>query len=349
MQLRSSVLSVQGGIWDEVRVLGLLIPTAMLGVLVRLALTSLTSYSSPKLAPVLYSQALGCVVIGIGTGVKPTLEWMWVTLCTCRRPINLTSLIDLSVAINTGFCGSLTTFSTFMLDVFKAYTYITPSGYVARNAKGATFDVIGEVIATAGISIASVQLGLGIGRAIQGSIHLPESTSDTSKSHRARKITSTTAAIILAIAAYVIALALALSPSTASTRQWTYALLFAPAGAYTRHKLAQLANKGVLPWGTLTSNVLGCIFTSLGFGLVHLQGSAMSSAVRCNVLHALQDGLGGALSTVSSLAAELNTLGVSRKSTAYAALSVLLGQAACIVVAGSMKWSEMGFGEACGG
>ena len=78
MQLRSSVLSVQGWMWDEVRVLGLLIPTAMLGVLVRLALTSLTSYSSPMLVPVLYSQALGCVVIGIATGIKPTIEWMWV-------------------------------------------------------------------------------------------------------------------------------------------------------------------------------------------------------------------------------------------------------------------------------
>lgn len=227
-----------------------------------------------------------------------------------------------------------------MLDLFKAYTYITPSGYTDRNAKGAAFDFIGQVLSTTGISIACTQLGLGVGTALQSCVTLPE------KPLRSRDTVSLTVAISLGVVSYIITLALALSPTTHTLRLWTYALLFAPAGAWLRHKLAQYFNKGSLPYGTLASNVLGTVFTCLGYGLVHLSGSG-GGAVRCHVLHALQDGLGGALSTVSSLAMELNGMGVSRRAFLYAGLSLFLGQAVCVVVAGSMKWSERGFGDAC--
>lgn len=65
---------------NELRGLGLIIPASMLGVLTRLALSSLTNYPSPLLPPVIYSQAIGSLVIGLANGLKPSLEFMCVKI-----------------------------------------------------------------------------------------------------------------------------------------------------------------------------------------------------------------------------------------------------------------------------
>ncbi|TIB58474.1 hypothetical protein E3P78_03925 [Wallemia ichthyophaga] len=335
----SSVLSTLS---DEVRWLGLIIPTAMLGVLTRLALVSLTTYASPTLSPDVYPQAVGCFVIGVASSLKPSLEYI--------HP-HQSSLKDSSMAITTGYSGSVTTYATFMLDVFKGYTYITPSYYTPRGAKGAAFDVLGQLLSTTAVSISCVQLGLGIGGTIQDFVavrlRLPEKPLPLQTRIHSRNITALVAAVLLGVSSYAITLPLALAPSTSSLRSWVYALLFAPAGALVRHKLAQFLNgRGALPYGTLAANVLGTLLTCVGYGLVHLDGSN-GGAVRCRVLHATMDGLGGAMSTVSTLAMELNGMGVSRRAAVYAAVSLATAQAVCIVVVGSIKWSERGFGVAC--
>lgn len=230
-----------------------------------------------------------------------------------------------------------------MLDLWKSYTYINTPNYASRNAKGATFDFLSYTLSTTCIAVASAQFGLALGKRIQERIKLPK------ESYQHKSKISLGAAITLGVVSYIITLALALTESTHRLRTWTYALLFGPAGAYLRHKLAGYFNKpGVyIPYGTLMSNVLGTVFTCLGFGLFHLNGASQSSQVRCNVLQALQDGLGGSLSTVSSMAMELNAMGVSRRGFVYSAISVLVSQAVCIVIAGSMKWSSQGFGDSC--
>ena len=252
-------------------------------------------------------------------------------------------MLNLSVAITTGYCGSLTTWSTFQMQLWQSYTYIDRSPtYVNMSPKGAAFDVISNIISTTCISTSSVNLGVQLGKRLQDRIRFK-------KSYQNQRNVSTFISILLGLVSYAIVLALSLHPNTHNLRSWTYSLLFAPAGAYIRYRLSVMFNRPTfyIPWGTLTANNVGTIFTSLGFGLMHLKGSSQSTFVRCDVLRALQDGLGGSTSTVSTMANELVSMNSLGRAWKYSLMSLGFGQAIMIVIAGSMKWSSKGFESLC--
>ena len=65
---------------DELRILGLMIPASMLGTLCRLGLTSLTTYNSPFMSPLLYSQSIGSFVLGFTNAIKGSIDLLCVVI-----------------------------------------------------------------------------------------------------------------------------------------------------------------------------------------------------------------------------------------------------------------------------
>ncbi len=92
-------------------------------------------------------------------------------------------------------------------------------------------------------------------------------------------------------------------------------VVLAVAGTLVRAAAAQRLNSPTWPWGTLGVNVLG----SFALGLLAGSGNPVMTAVGIGGL--------GSLTTLSTLAVELTSLGRTR-AIAYAAVTLTLGLAA---------------------
>ena len=92
-------------------------------------------------------------------------------------------------------------------------------------------------------------------------------------------------------------------------------IVLAVAGTLVRATTAQRFNTPTWPWGTLAANVLG----SFALGLLASSGNSAMTAIGIGAL--------GSLTTLSTLAVELTTLGRNR-AIAYAAVTLVLGLAA---------------------
>lgn len=90
----------------SIHVLALLMPASIFGVLARLGLQALTTYNGESIFPLAYVQATGCFIMGVGLRLKVPFGNFYGPLYT---------------ALTTGFCGSLTTFSGWQVDIFDSW------------------------------------------------------------------------------------------------------------------------------------------------------------------------------------------------------------------------------------
>ena len=120
-------------------VLALLAPASIFGVLARLGLESLMTYDGHSVFPLAYVQAMGCLIMGMALRLKEPLGELCVlsneldetvdapsvmALCTppLQQVIGSTFILSYSHSyLLKGFCGSLTTFSSWQLDIFNAW------------------------------------------------------------------------------------------------------------------------------------------------------------------------------------------------------------------------------------
>jgi len=64
-------------------VIALLMPASVFGVLVRLGLVALMNYDGHAVFPLAYAQAVGCLVMGFGLGLKEPIGQMCVLYHPC--------------------------------------------------------------------------------------------------------------------------------------------------------------------------------------------------------------------------------------------------------------------------
>ncbi|KAE9396625.1 hypothetical protein BT96DRAFT_860770 [Gymnopus androsaceus JB14] len=287
-------------------VLFLLMPASIFGVLMRLGLVALTTYNGQSVFSLAYVQGLGCFVMGIGIALKEPLGELYPPLYA---------------ALTTGFCGSVTTFSSWQLDVFNSWINSNDADHSAlRNF----IDGTGKSVFTLLISISSVLFGSYIGRIIHP--HLPTISSPSRPVRYAISIVS-----VLIYAATLPAFFLL----PASYRhQATAALLFAFPGTLTRYTLSILLNPLLteFPLGTFAAN-------SAGSGLLaalHVIQSIASKPLSpkgCSIVQGLDDGYCGCLTTISTFAVEVRGLrGWER--LRYVLMSWGVGQLLFLVIMG---------------
>ncbi|KAF8450606.1 CrcB-like protein-domain-containing protein [Boletus edulis BED1] len=284
-------------------------PASILGVLARLGLQALVTYDGESIFSLAYVQATGCFIMGIALGMKAPFGNFYGPLYT---------------AVTTGFCGSLTTFSGWQVDIFDSWVN---SGQFHRAGLGDFIDGLTKTWVTLLLSLASLMFGVHV----SGSIlpYLP--------TLRPPKKNVRYCLTFLSILTYAATFPAYFRLPANYRHQATAALLFSFPGTLTRYLLSINLNPRIklFPLGTFIANMLG---TAL-LGAFHVvQGVPSVSPDACSLLQGLGDGYCGCLTTVSTFAAEVDAL-AGWKASLYVTLSWVVGQLLLLVIMGSSFWA----------
>ncbi|QDS68817.1 hypothetical protein FKW77_006268 [Venturia effusa] len=219
--------------------------------------------------------------------------------------------LPLYIGLSVGFCGSFTSFSSFIRDAFLALSNDLSGknvGHLSRNAGWSVCAVLAVLILEIGLSLTALSFGAHIAIATTPTLaRIP-------KLHTHRFLDPL--AVFLGLGCWLGAILLAIWPPRNKWRgEVVFALVFAPLGCLIRFYLSLKLNSKIakFPLGTFAANVLGTIVLGMCYDLQHA-GAGVADIVGCQVLQGIQDGFCGCLTTVSTWVAELKAL---RKHHAY--------------------------------
>ncbi|KAI9742854.1 MAG: hypothetical protein M1818_003583 [Claussenomyces sp. TS43310] len=274
--------------------------------------------------------------------------------------------IPLYIGLTTGFCGSFTSFSSFIRDVFLALSNAAPTNSgsgtthsaLSRNGGDDFMALVAIVILTVCLCLSALQLGAHVAIALERfTPALPIFLTHKILDH---------CIAVLAWGIWLGAVIMAIWPpdrpsgssaggrTTWAQETWRgeviFALVFAPLGTLARF-YASIYLNGIFvsfPLGTFTVNVFGTAILGMAWDLQHASlGSAIHSVgggrVGCQVLQGVQDGFCGCLTTVSTWVLELKSL---RRKHAYfyGMVSICIALAFLVAIMGSLQWTQ-GFSE----
>lgn len=275
-------------------------PLAIFGTLARLGLTALTSYPGSPLEGVIWANFVGCAVMGFLIEDRKLFAFAPTSSQSEKAPSSSSpapskTTMPLYMGLTTGFCGSLTSFSSFQLGAFDALANVSPA--YTRSSKGYAFCAVAAVlIATLALSYAGLQFGVHLAQLLHPVLpSLPP---------RAR-LALDWAAVPLGAGCWAGAAAMA-----AVIPEWRgvalFACVFAPLGVYVRFWVGRWCNPLVkaFPLGTFAVNVAGSLLLA---GLA-VGRSEHPAGMGCQLLRGLEDGFCGCLTTVSTLMVELRGL-----------------------------------------
>ncbi|KAF2627292.1 hypothetical protein BU25DRAFT_393125 [Macroventuria anomochaeta] len=253
--------------------------------------------------------------------------------------------IPIYVGLTTGFCGSFTSFSSFVRDVFLGmsndlaapmyHPTSSPSALVHRDAGYSVMALLGVVFITVALCFCSLRVGAHL------AVYMDPVT-PTLPFRFTRRVLDPLF-VVLGIGSWIGAVAMvALPPHNAWRGQALFACVFAPVGCLMRYYVSLLLNAKIpsFPLGTFVCNMFGTTVLGMSYDLqrVAIGGVAGGSVVGCQVLQGIEDGFCGALTTVSTWMLELDTL---RRGHAYVygTSSVVVGLSIMTVIMGSVRWS----------
>ena len=264
--------------------------------------------------------------------------------------------IPLYIGLATGFCGSFTSFSSFMRDVFLALSNDLrtpldyPGDYSSENAAASTIPRNGgysfmALLAVIIITVALSMSGLYFGAHL--AIFLEPYTPSLPYSFT-RKVLDR-AIVVLAWGSWLGAIFLSIWPPDRfrdGPDVWrgraVFALVFAPLGCLGRFYVSLHLNRLIpsFPLGTFVVNIFGTAVLGMCWDLQHVP---MGGVVGCQVLQGIQDGFCGCLTTVSTWVSELGSLKRGH-AYRYGVVSVMMGLCFLVVIMGSLRWTQ-GFAQ----
>jgi fluoride ion exporter CrcB/FEX len=249
--------------------------------------------------------------------------------------------LPLYIGLSVGFCGSFTSYSSFMRDAFLALSndlILKNPGSSARNDGWSICAVLAVFVLEIGLSLIALSAGA----------HCAEASMPLLS--RIPKMNSTwilnPLGIILGFGCWLGAVFIAIWPPHNKWRvDCVFALVFAPLGCMLRFLLAIKLNSRIarFPLGTFFANIFGSAVLAMAYDLQHVPlasagGLVGGGVVGCQVLQGIMDGFCGCLTTVSTWAAELKGLR-KRHAYEYGTASVVMGFSLMIVVIGSVHWT----------
>lgn len=259
--------------------------------------------------------------------------------------------IPLYIGLATGFCGSLTSFSTFIRDAFLALSNDLPTpldhpaDYIMGSSTSSTVPRNGgqSFMAVTGVIILNIAASIG---ALYVGAHLAIGTEPIIPSlpfKFCRKVLDRVA-VFLAWGCWIGAIFLSIFPpdrNDPGPETWRgralFAIAFAPLGCLGRFYASQYLNGKIasFPLGTFFVNVAGTAILGMCYDLQHVP---LGGEIGCQVLQGIEDGFCGCLTTVSTWVAELTSLRRTH-SYRYGGASVIVALCFLIVIMGSMQWT----------
>jgi fluoride ion exporter CrcB/FEX len=338
---------------------------SILGTLARLGLQALTTYPGTTIIfASIWPNFAGSLVMGFlsedrmlfreaDPSSSPTDEETGTDTATTtaakQAHAAVKKTIPLYIGLATGFCGSFTSFSSFIRDMFLALsndlptTPITNPTHPSRNGGYSFLALLSVPIITLSLSLSALFLGAHLAIALAPL---------TPSLPRTLRKTLDCLAVLLGWGCWLGAVLLAIFPP-AGHSDWrgkvVFALVFAPLGCLARFYISLRLNGRVaaFPVGTFVVNLAGTGVLAMAWDLAHSGVGAGGPVVGCQVLAGVQDGFCGCLTTVSTWVAELAALR-RRHAYVYGGTSVLGGLAVVVAVMGGLRWSGGYEWQACG-
>jgi fluoride exporter len=339
---------------------------SILGTLARLGVEAMSTYpSAPVSSSVLWPNFAGSMILGFLAEDQRLFRDEWGVFSSAEdwsfHPTTLESgeadarphaarehakvkkTIPLFIGLATGFCGSFTSFSSFMRDAFLALSNGLPSpgsdpSSIPSRHGGYSFEaLLAILILHVTVSLSSLKLGAHVALAV-------DPIMPTLPFRYLRSILDR-AMVFLGFGSWIGAVLLsAFPPDVAWRGRVTYALLFAPLGCLARFYVSKHLNPRIssFPLGTFAANVFGTIVLGVCFDLQHSSLGA-GDMMSCRILEGVMEGFCGCVTTVSTWVAELNELS-KKHSYIYGLGSVVIALSFLITIMGSLQWSQ-GFQE----
>lgn len=338
---------------------------AVIGTLARLGLTALTKYpGSPVIFNTVWSNFTGSLVMGFLTEDRQLFRHEWgipkydqeiqrakqknkeEESSSDRLAVDLTAAkkahlatkktIPLYIGLATGFCGSFTTFSSFIKDTYLALgnELATPGvadSPVSRNGGYSFMAMLAVIITTTSLSLSGLFIGAHLAIAL-------ERFTPTISFPFARRILDPLA-VFVGWGSWLGAVLLAIFPPHDAWRgQAIFSLVFAPLGCLARFYLSLYLNGKIasFPVGTFAANVGGTVILGMAWDIAH---APIGGVVGCQVLQGIEDGFCGCLTTISTWVAELSSLR-RRSAWVYGLASVVTSLLLMIAIMGGLRWSE---------
>ncbi|KAK9777694.1 putative Fluoride export protein 1 [Seiridium cardinale] len=368
----------------QIYTISYLILFSIFGTLARLGLQALTSYHG---APVTFSSVwpnfAGSLVMGFLSEDRMLFRHEWGTptyeqqIQKARRQqtdeesgeslsgqeaVNLAAAkkahmatkktIPLYIGLATGFCGSFTSFSSFIRDAFLSLSNDLPSPDLGTNTiprnGGYSFEaLLAVMLTTVSLSLAGLFVGAHLAIAL-------ERFTPTFPFAFTRKVIDRVA-VVLALGCWVGAVILCAIPpdrfshGLGAAETWrgrvTFALVFAPLGCLARFYASLYLNGRIasFPLGTFAINIFGTVILAMAWDIAHVPEGGV---IGCQVLQGIEDGFCGCLTTISTWVSELAALR-RRHAYTYGLVSVVVALACMIVIMGGLRWSQGFAGLMC--
>ncbi|OHF03653.1 hypothetical protein CORC01_00972 [Colletotrichum orchidophilum] len=344
----------------EVYTLSYLVFFAIFGTIARLGLQALTLYpDAPVSFGVLWANVGGSLIMGFLIEDRKLFKQEWGTakyhneIIKARREgrkdsnvsdnlaaakkahLATKKTIPLYIGLSTGFCGSFTSFSSWIRDIFLAMVNDLPrAGGATPEARtgGQSFmAMMAILLCTVALSLSALIVGAHLAIALEG-------VTPSIPYLLGRKVMDR-CAVLFGWGSWLGAVLLAIWPPHDAWRgRVLFSIVFAPLGCLARFYASLLLNAKVpaFPMGTFTVNIAGVAVLGMCWDLAHAE---LGGVVGCQVLQGVEDGFCGCLTTVSTWVAELTAL---RRTHAYVygSVSVVVGFAVMVIVMGSQKWTD---------
>ena len=356
----------------QIYTISYLIFFSILGTLARLGLQALTFYpGAPVQTGLLWANVGGSLIMGFLSEDRKLFSEEWGTKghdvekgkmigrspSVIKNHAAVKKTLPLYIGLATGFCGSFTSFSSFMRDSFFALSNALPvpinhpsSAPVSetiglrRNPGYSFMAVLAVLTITVGLSLSALQLGAHIALAV-------EPVTPTIPFLFARKFVDRSF-VMLAWGCWLGAIFMAIWPpdrpgGPAGSASWAqekwrgeavFALVFAPLGCLLRFYVSLHLNGRVrsFPLGTFAINIFGTAMEGL---FLDLQRVPIGGMVGCQVLQGMSDGFCGCLTTVSTWVAEVKGLRL-RHAYIYGAVSLGVALSLMVIITGSLQWTK---------
>lgn len=362
----------------EVYTISYLVLFSILGTLARLGLQALTFYpGAPVQTGLLWANVGGSLIMGFLSEDRKLFREEWGTPSSPEqakshdeekgKPLHrspsagqrhaaVKKTMPLYIGLAVGFCGSFTSFSSFMRDCFFAlsnalqvpisHPSTTPTSEtlnVHRSPGYSFMAVLAVLIITVGLSLGALQLGAHLALGLEPfTPSIPFSFG--------RKIVDRSI-VLLALGCWLGAIFMAVWPpdeprGPAGNVSWAqetwrsqalFALVFAPPGCLLRFYTSLHLNGKIksFPLGTFAVNILGTMMEAI---FLDLQRVPIGGMVGCQVLQGMSDGFCGCLTTVSTWVGELKGLRL-RHAYFYGTMSVGVALGLMVIIMGSLQWT----------
>ncbi|KIW40101.1 uncharacterized protein PV06_07332 [Exophiala oligosperma] len=334
----------------ELVTLSYLVFFSLLGTLARLGVEAITLYpNTPVSSRVLWANLGGSFIMGFLAEDRRLFRHEWGSPdlnAPAATHGKVKKTIPLYIGLATGFCGSFTSFSSFIRDCFLALTndlagssptsaYQSEANIHSRNGGFSFLALMAILILHPAVSLAGLNTGAQLALVLQP-------VTPTIPVGLTRYFLDPVV-VVLGYGCWLGAVLLSIWPPGNSVH-WRYRavfpLVFAPPGCLLRYYVSKHLNAVIpsFPLGTFAVNLFGTGILGMAFDLQHASSAGASSATACAVLQGIMEGFCGCLTTVSTWVAEINGLR-RRHGWIYGLTSVGVGLGLMVIIMGSMGWT----------